>query len=50
MNSFDLTALIAFGSLLAGFVGALTGLGGGIVITRSSPVRSADLTALAILT
>ena len=33
MNNFDLTALIALGSLLAGFVGALTGLGGGIVIT-----------------
>jgi uncharacterized membrane protein YfcA len=33
MNTFELTLLIWLGSLVAGFLGALTGLGGGIVIT-----------------
>jgi hypothetical protein len=33
VNTFELTFLIGVGSLLAGFLGALTGLGGGIVIT-----------------
>lgn len=33
MNTFELTGLIWLGSLAAGFLGALTGLGGGIVIT-----------------
>ena len=33
MNILELTLLIWLGSLLAGFLGALTGLGGGIVIT-----------------
>lgn len=33
MNISELTALVFCGSLLAGFVGALTGLGGGIIIT-----------------
>jgi len=33
MNSFELTLWIGLGSLVAGFLGALTGLGGGIVIT-----------------
>ena len=33
MNTFELTLLIWLGSLLAGFLGSLTGLGGGIVIT-----------------
>ncbi len=32
MNSIELSLLIAVGSLLAGFLGALTGLGGGVVI------------------
>lgn len=32
MNSIEFTALIGAGSLLAGFLGALTGLGGGVVI------------------
>ena len=32
MNVLGLTALLAAGSLLAGFLGALTGLGGGVVI------------------
>ena len=32
MNTLELTGLIALGSLLAGFLGALTGLGGGVVI------------------
>jgi uncharacterized protein len=32
MDSLDFTALIFAGSLLAGFLGALTGLGGGVVI------------------
>ncbi|HXA55823.1 MAG TPA: TSUP family transporter, partial [Candidatus Acidoferrum sp.] len=32
MNSVEFTALIAAGSLLAGFLGALTGLGGGVVV------------------
>ena len=32
MNTLELTAWIALGSLLAGFLGALTGLGGGVVI------------------
>ena len=33
MNTFELTLVIWLGSLLAGFLGALTGLGGGIVVT-----------------
>jgi hypothetical protein len=33
LNTLELTLLIWLGSLLAGFLGALTGLGGGIVIT-----------------
>ncbi len=33
MNIFEQTLLIGLGSLAAGFLGALTGLGGGIVIT-----------------
>lgn len=33
MNTLELTLLVWVGSLLAGFLGALTGLGGGIVIT-----------------
>ncbi|MGB9433873.1 MAG: sulfite exporter TauE/SafE family protein, partial [Candidatus Acidiferrum sp.] len=32
MNSFEFTALIFAGSLFAGFLGALTGLGGGVVV------------------
>ena len=32
MNSLEFTALIFAGSLLAGFLGALTGLGGGVVV------------------
>jgi hypothetical protein len=32
VNSLEFTALIAVGSLLAGFLGALTGLGGGVVV------------------
>jgi len=33
VNTYELTLLVWLGSLLAGFLGALTGLGGGIVIT-----------------
>jgi len=33
MNILELTTLVFVGSVLAGFIGALTGLGGGIVIT-----------------
>lgn len=32
MSTFEFTILIAFGSLVAGLIGALTGLGGGVVI------------------
>jgi len=32
MNNFEFTALIGLGSVAAGFLGALTGLGGGVVI------------------
>jgi uncharacterized membrane protein YfcA len=32
LNTLELTGLIGLGSLLAGFLGALTGLGGGVVI------------------
>ncbi len=32
MNILEFSALIGFGSLLAGFLGALTGLGGGVVV------------------
>ena len=32
MNIFELTGLIFLGSLLAGFLGSLTGLGGGVVV------------------
>ena len=32
MNTLEFTALVALGALLAGFLGALTGLGGGVVI------------------
>src|SRR5215469_3846423 len=33
MNTLDLTAAVFGGSLLAGLIGSLTGLGGGIIIT-----------------
>jgi len=33
MNTIELTTLIFAGSMLAGFVGALTGLGGGVIVT-----------------
>ena len=33
VNTWELTALVWCGSLFAGFIGALTGLGGGIIIT-----------------
>ena len=32
MNVIEFTALVALGSLLQDFLGALTGLGGGVVI------------------
>jgi uncharacterized protein len=32
MNDLEFTGLVALGSLLAGFLGALTGLGGGVVV------------------
>ena len=32
LNSLEFTTLIFAGSLLAGFLGALTGLGGGVVV------------------
>jgi hypothetical protein len=32
MNAVEISAILAFGSFLAGFLGALTGLGGGVVI------------------
>jgi hypothetical protein len=32
LNTFELTTLIFLGSLLAGFLGSLTGLGGGVVV------------------
>ncbi len=32
MNILEFSALVAFGSMLAGFLGALTGLGGGVVV------------------
>ncbi|HEY4819086.1 MAG TPA: sulfite exporter TauE/SafE family protein [Candidatus Acidoferrum sp.] len=32
MNTFEFTAVIGLGALVAGFLGALTGLGGGVVI------------------
>src|SRR5258708_12992363 len=32
MSHFEFTALVALGSMTAGFLGALTGLGGGVVI------------------
>src|SRR5256885_3340392 len=32
MTNLEFTALVALGSLLAGFLGALTGLGGGVII------------------
>src|ERR1700688_3565047 len=32
MNVLEFTGLVALGSLIAGFLGALTGLGGGIVV------------------
>ncbi len=32
MNVFEFSAIVAAGSLLAGFLGALTGLGGGVVV------------------
>lgn len=32
MNTFEFTLMIGFGSIFAGFIGALTGLGGGVVI------------------
>lgn len=33
MNTIEFTALIFLGSMLAGFLGALTGLGGGVILT-----------------
>ena len=33
MNTFELDLLVGLGSVVAGFLGALTGLGGGIVVT-----------------
>ncbi|HLY62899.1 MAG TPA: sulfite exporter TauE/SafE family protein [Terriglobia bacterium] len=33
MNTLELTALIFVGSVIAGFLGALTGLGGGVIVT-----------------
>lgn len=33
MNTFEMALLVWLGSVMAGFVGALTGLGGGIIIT-----------------
>jgi len=32
MNTLELTALVGIGSLIAGFLGSLTGLGGGVII------------------
>ena len=32
MNTIEFTLLVGSGSVLAGFIGALTGLGGGVVI------------------
>ena len=32
LNTLEFTVVVALGSLLAGFLGSLTGLGGGIVI------------------
>ncbi|HEY2108698.1 MAG TPA: sulfite exporter TauE/SafE family protein [Candidatus Acidoferrales bacterium] len=32
MNTFELTGLLLIGSLIAGFLGSLTGLGGGVVV------------------
>ena len=32
MNTVELTGVVMLGGLLAGFVGALTGLGGGVVV------------------
>jgi uncharacterized membrane protein YfcA len=32
LNTLEFTAVVALGSLVAGFLGSLTGLGGGIVI------------------
>src|SRR5262249_30771426 len=32
VNTIELTSLVMLGGLLAGFVGALTGLGGGVVV------------------
>jgi len=32
VNTLEFTALVGFGALLAGFLGALTGLGGGVVV------------------
>src|SRR5260370_15520219 len=34
LNTLEFTALIGLGALVAGFVGAVTGLGGGVVIVR----------------
>jgi uncharacterized membrane protein YfcA len=39
MNSLKFTGLIFAGSLLAGFLGALTGLGGGVVIVPLLALR-----------
>src|SRR5947208_6427727 len=33
MNILEFTGVITLGSLLAGFLGALTGLGGGVIVT-----------------
>jgi len=35
MNILEFSSLVFLGSLLAGFLGASTGLGGGVVIGRS---------------
>ena len=32
MNNLEFTALVGLGSFMAGFLGALTGLGGGVVL------------------
>src|ERR1035437_4125312 len=44
MNVLEFSALIGLGSLLAGFLGALTGLGGGVVVVPMlAPAAEAEL-------
>ena len=43
MNTLEFTAVIWVGSLLAGFLGALTGLGGGVVIDIGSVIAFLNL-------